>query len=88
MSHDNDEIAQLRAGFANLAARVELLEAERPGRKKLPIVVKEHGVCGVDPSMTDSATCPHASLYRRQQGCQGLACERISSEYYKGRRKK
>jgi len=84
---NHDEITELRTGLANLAARVELLEAERPGRKKLPIVVKEDGVCGVEPSMEDSATCPHASLYRRQQGCGGHACKNISSEYYKNRRK-
>ena len=84
---DADEISQLRAGLADLTDRVTRLEGERPGRKRLPILVKEDGVCGIDPTI-DSADCPHASLYRRQQGCQGTSCARISSEYYKERRQR
>lgn len=76
----------LRAQVANLAARVATLEKKRPGRKALPIVVSEEGVCGVDPE-TDSSVCPHASLYRRQKGCKGLRCVEISDEYYAARRK-
>ena len=44
---DADEISQLRAGLADLTDRVTRLEGERPGRKRLPILVKEDGVCGI-----------------------------------------
>jgi hypothetical protein len=74
------------AGFNHrlsaLEQHVESLLKGRPGRKKLPIVRSESGVCGVDPNM-DSTKCPHASVYRRQQGCMGDACMRASSEYHK-----
>lgn len=73
----------------SLAARVTALEQQvaalmkgRPGRKALPVLVKEEGVCGIDPD-SDSATCPHSSLYRHQMGCQGIACVTKSSDYYK-----
>ena len=71
----------IEARLASLEARVESLEAERPGRKRIPIVVKADGICGVDPER-DAATCEDASLYRRQQGCKGTACKRIASEYW------
>jgi len=72
---------------AALEQRVELLESSRPGRKKLPILVRQEGVCGVDPD-SDSAVCMHASLYRSRQGCLGLACQRESSDYYAEYRRK
>ena len=75
-----------RVEFARLEARVEALEAKRPGRKALPIVVKQDGVCGVDPER-DSATCPNASLWRRQKGCLGTACVREAAEYFDNYRK-
>jgi len=71
----------LEARVASLEGRVAALEGERPGRKALPIVVSERGVCGVDPE-SDSTTCPHASLYRRRKGCLGVGCTQKSSEYY------
>jgi hypothetical protein len=67
--------------IATLEARVEYLEKGRSGRKPKPILCSVEGVCGVDPTI-DSSTCPNASLYRRQQGCQGVACVQKSSEYY------
>ena len=67
--------------LASLEARVESLEAHRPGRKALPIVISQEGVCGVDPE-SDSASCPHASLWRRQKGCQGTSCVNVAAEYY------
>lgn len=67
--------------LATLEAKVEALEGGRSGRKAMPIIVSAAGICGVDPSI-DSSTCPHASLYRRQKGCQGAACAQKSSEYY------
>ena len=76
----------LTTRLARVEARLALLERERPGRKALPIVVSEQGVCGVDPE-SDSAVCPHASLYRRQKGCLGDHCVAISDEYYANRRK-
>lgn len=73
----------------SLVARVVALEQQvaslmggRPGRKALPIVVTEEGVCGIDPD-SDSTVCPHASLYRHQKGCEGSACVLKSSTYYK-----
>ena len=72
--------------MTRLEAQVELLLKERPGRKSMPIVVSEEHVCGVDPD-SDSAECPHASLYRRQKGCLGDACVKINNEYYENRRK-
>ena len=71
----------IEARVASLEDRVAALEGERPGRKALPIVVSERGVCGVDPE-SDSTTCPHASLYRRRKGCLGVGCTKKSSEYY------
>lgn len=70
-----------------LEARVAALEGERPGRKALPIVVSETGVCGVDPE-SDSTICPHASLYRRRKGCLGVGCTKKSSEYYESYRER
>lgn len=75
----------LVARLSALEERVESLEGERPGRKKLPIVVSQEGVCGVDPG-TDSASCPFASLYRRQKGCKGTACVVKSREYHANRK--
>jgi hypothetical protein len=75
----------LAARVAALEARLDTLEGKRKGgRPSKPILVKAEGVCGVEPSI-DSATCPYASLYRRRQGCQGAACVRASSTYYKER---
>ena len=71
--------------IARLEARVEALERTRPGRKGLPILVSEEGVCGVDPKR-DSQNCPNASLWRRQKGCLGTACVRASAEYFRKRR--
>lgn len=67
-----------------LEKRVAALESERPGRKARPILVSAEGVCGVDPD-SDSEVCPFASLYRRNKGCQGTACKRLASAYYKSR---
>lgn len=69
------------ARLASLEDRVAALEGERPGRKALPILRSENGVCGVDPE-SDSTTCPHASLYRRRKGCLGVACTQKATEYY------
>jgi hypothetical protein len=66
--------------------QIKFLLKGRPGRKYLPVLVSEEGVCGVDPSC-DSETCENASLWRRNQGCQGKACMKVSSEYYKNYRK-
>lgn len=68
-----------------LEQRVEALEKGRSGRRGKPILVSIEGVCGVEPSR-ESSTCPDASLYRRQKGCQGVACVQKSSEYYSGYR--
>jgi hypothetical protein len=71
----------LETRIATLEAKVEYLEKGRSGRKPKPILCSVEGICGVDPTI-DSSTCPDASLYRRQQGCQGAACTQKSSEYY------
>lgn len=65
--------------------RITSLEKERPGRKPVPILVSEEGVCGIDPER-DSKTCPDASIYRAQQKCKGTACTKIYREYYADRR--
>lgn len=67
--------------LARIEARLDALEAERPGRKGLPIVVSEEGVCGIDPER-DSASCPNASLWRKQKGCQGTACLEKAAAYF------
>ena len=75
----------LAARVAALEARLDVLESKRKGgRPPRKILVKAEGICGVEPAI-DSATCPYASLYRRRQGCQGAACARASSTYYKER---
>ena len=79
-------MSNVETRLARLEAKVATLESKRPGRKALPIVVSQEGVCGVDPDI-DSSVCPHASLYRRQKGCKGTACVQLSQEYYGARRK-
>ena len=73
------------ARLLRIEARLDALEGHRPGRKGLSIIVKQEGVCGVDPER-DSATCPNASLWRRQKGCLGTACVEQANAYWKGRR--
>jgi hypothetical protein len=73
--------------FLQLEKRIDALEKERSGRKGKPILVSEAGICGLEPAI-DSATCPFASLYRRNQGCQGDACKAKASKYYSDRRAK
>ena len=79
--------ADLEARFAALEARVAKLEGERTGRKGRPVLISMEGVCALDPQR-ESSTCPDANPYRRQQGCQGDACVRLTSEYYKEYRQK
>lgn len=74
-------VESLEASVDRLRERIEYLESSRPGRKKKPIVAKEKGVCGIDPSR-DSTTCPDANLYRHQQGCRGAACCAANTGYY------
>jgi len=76
----------LETRVARLEEQVARLEGGRSGRKALPILVSQAGVCGVDPDSDDS-TCPFASIYRHQKGCRGTACTTLSSEYYKQYRK-
>lgn len=66
-----------------LTNRLDRMEATRKGgRPAKVILVKEDGVCGLNPG-SDSYVCPDASLYRRRQGCQGDACVLAASDYYK-----
>lgn len=78
--------ASMEVRVARLEARLDTLEAGRPGRKPKPIVVSEEHVCGIDPER-DSETCPDASLYRHQKGCKGDRCVAINAEYYEKYRK-
>lgn len=71
--------------LALVEERLNRLESARKGgRPAKKIQVKAEHVCGVAP-LSDSATCPFASLYRRRQGCMGDACVLASSTYYKDR---
>lgn len=81
MTSNSNEVEILRAELTAVKQRVEALEAKRSGRKRVPIVVSELGVCGIDPER-DAASCPDASIYRRQQGCKGTACMNITSAYW------
>jgi hypothetical protein len=74
-------MASVEARLTKLEEQVETLMAGRPGRRPLPVIVSEEGVCGVNPD-SDSASCPHASVYRRQKGCLGTACQAKTEEYY------
>lgn len=74
------------ARLLRIEARLDALEGHRPGRKALPIVVSKEGVCGVDPDR-DSATCPNASMWRRQKGCLGTACAAQATAYWTKRRR-
>ena len=71
----------MEARLTSLEKRVRTLEGSRPGRKILPIVVSEEGVCGVDPER-DSSLCTDASVYRRQKGCKGISCKAKAREYH------
>jgi hypothetical protein len=70
---------------ASVEARLDALEGVRPGRKAKHVLVSEEGVCGIDPER-DSATCPDASMWRRQKGCLGTACVNQATAYWKERR--
>jgi hypothetical protein len=74
-------MSDLEARVSSLEERLAAVEAGRPGRKARPILVSIEGVCGIDPHR-DSATCPDASVYRKQKGCKGTRCSEISAEYY------
>lgn len=76
-----DRLAKLEARVATLETLQQPRKGGRPSKK---LVVKAEGVCGLDPDR-DSSTCPDASLYRRRQGCGGMACVTASSTYYKER---
>jgi hypothetical protein len=73
---------QVQERLVLLESKVASLEKARPGRKKVPILVKKDGVCGINPDR-DSSTCPDAGVYRHQQGCKGTACAKINEDYYK-----
>lgn len=73
--------------LASLESRVDFLEKQRPGRRMKPNVTSKEGVCGLDPER-DSSTCPEASIYRYQKGCQGARCVAINKEYYAAYRQK
>ena len=79
-------IQQLERRIQQLEKDIEFLMKGRPGRKPLPILVSEPGVCGIDPSR-DSSKCPDATIYRYQKGCKGIACEARNRDYYQGYRK-
>jgi hypothetical protein len=81
------EALMLDARLASLEERVASLESSRSGRRALPILVSETGVCGVDPE-SESSTCPHASIYRRQKGCMGTRCMEVARESYAMHRQK
>jgi hypothetical protein len=70
-----------------LESKVASLERARPGRKKVPIIAKKKGVCGINPDR-DSSTCEDAGVYRFQQGCRGTACTEINEAYYREYRAK
>jgi hypothetical protein len=63
-----------------------MLEAERPGRKPLPLIaIRQRGVCAVEPD-SDSSVCPYASIYRYQSGCHGNLCRQKQHEAYERRK--
>lgn len=82
---DDMSTTELELRVAAIEERLDSLEKGRSGRRAKPILVSHVGICGVEPKR-DSASCPDASLYRRQKGCMGTACLQKSSEYYAGYR--
>ena len=88
----NDEIRQsndeLAEEISDLKQRISVMEQRtRAGRRPKPLVVKDAGVCCIDPEGSDT-DCPHASVYRHQQGCRGAACVSVNQEYYAQYREK
>ena len=93
MSQDDQEVVLRRRSLEEqveylmfqvglLTARVNQMETTRKGgRPAKKLQVSAEGVCGLAPD-SDSSICPHATLYRRRQGCQGDACVRVSADYY------
>ena len=80
------QMAMMVAEVGELKRTIQRMEASRKGgRPSKALLVKEAGVCSIDPDR-DPADCPDASLYRRRQGCQGDACVKASSEYYRDRK--
>lgn len=77
----------LQTRLSAVEEKVNFLLRGRPGRKYLPILVSEKHVCGVDPNR-DSKKCKDASLWRRNQGCEGDACVAVSTKYYQDYREK
>ena len=81
-----DPMRKLQQDVTELKVRVRSLEAERPGRKPIPLVeTKQRDVCAVDPD-SDSARCPYASIYRYQNGCHGIRCRAKQHEAYERRK--
>lgn len=69
-----------------LEQRMAHLETQRPGRRPKPfLVIKQHGVCALDPGR-DSSECPDASIYRYQMGCHGDSCRLKQHEAYERRK--
>lgn len=81
------EALMLEARLASLEQRVHELERGKSrGRQAKPILVSAEGICGLEPAI-DSATCPYASIYRKQKGCKGAACVLAASTYYENYRR-
>lgn len=80
-STDTNTDATLAERVAALERQVDFLSKERPGRKMKPNLKSSPHLCGIQPGR-DSATCPDASIYRYQQGCQGDKCVKINHDYY------
>jgi cell division septum initiation protein DivIVA len=73
-------IRDLRHQVLELSERVDALEHRR-STKATPVLVKEVGVCGLNPEI-NSGACPNATVYRHQQGCMGTACTEVNRKYY------
>lgn len=86
MRHLTDQVDRQAERLAAISLRLSELEVRLAkngtrGRKAKPVLHREPGVCGLDPTC-DSATCEAANVYRYQQGCLGTACVERNREYY------
>ena len=66
--------------LAEVEKRLDALE-KKSSKPRRPLLVSAEGICGLDPERF-SAICPDGSLYRRNQGCLGIACKETASKYY------
>jgi hypothetical protein len=79
MTHLRKQVKALNETVVALEAQIRKM-AQRATKEKTP-----EGICAVtgDPVSGGPSACPHVSIYRYQQQCQGEPCLEYGREYYR-----